>query len=383
MSWMIKSDKLDVEQKHFIFEEVSTGKNIWIKGFAGSGKSVLLVHAIIEKLKEDPNSSICIVVFTHSLIEMFNLGMNELGIDGNIEVITYFKFNKGTEKYDYIFCDEVQDLPVSILANMKSRSRQLILAGDSHQSIYDSNPATGEPTVTSVEIANISDSNEYELSTIYRLTKSIINVVSSLLPKMNIFSAKTDRTKQDITVKLCFGRNCVQEIEYSILEAEELISIDESVSFLFLNHKDILNFVQSLLQIKKIKQWNVTRDSNNYPNYKILNEYLLENNVNIEFVGKGYGDLTSALELKKIILMTYNSSKGLDFDNIFLPFLSNQLDLRNKTLFMVGLTRSKKNLYLTYSGTMHDYVKEIEKDCRKIDIDNVLNKKNNDIDIGF
>jgi len=383
MSWMIEADKLDVEQKHFIFEEVTSGKNVWINGFAGSGKSVLLVHAVIEKLKDNPSATICIVVFTHSLIEMFNLGMNELGIDGNIETMTYYKFNKGNEKYDYIFCDEVQDLPKSILENMKERSNQLILAGDSNQSIYDVNPATQEPTATPSMIKSVVESNEYELKTIYRLTKSIINVVSSLLPKINIFSAKTDRTKQDITVKLCKGNNQNQEVEYIISEAEELISIDESVALLFLMHNDIIDFIQSLLSIKKINQWNRVNDNNGYPKYDLLNKYLLENNMDIIFVGKGYGDLSEGLTLRKIIITTYQSSKGLDFDNVFLPFVSNQLNIRNKVLFMVGITRSKKNLYLTYSGIRHDYVKQIDKECTKIDIDNILNKNNTDIEIDF
>lgn len=383
MSWMIEADKLDVEQKHFIFEEVTSGKNVWINGFAGSGKSVLLVHAVIEKLKDNPSSSICIVVFTHALIEMFNLGMNELGIDGNIETMTYLEFNKGTEKYDYIFCDEVQDLPESVLQNMKERSNQLILAGDSNQSIYDVSLMNDEPTVTPTIIKSIVDSNEYALSTIYRLTKSIINVVSSLLPSINIFSAKTDRTKQDITVKLCEGNHYSQEVQYIMSEAEELISIDESVALLFLTHSDIINFIQNLLIIKKVTPWNVVKNSNNYPNYTLLNRYLLENDIGIMFVGKGYGDLSRGLALKKIILITYHSSKGLDFDNVFLPFVSNQLDIKNKTLFMVGMTRCKKNLYLTYSGTMHSYVKEIEKECAKIDINDALNKKDKEIDIGF
>lgn len=347
MSWMIESDKLDVDQKHFIFEEVTTGNNIWINGFAGSGKSILLVHAIIEKLKKDENASICIVVFTHSLIEMFELGMNELGIDGNIKPMTYYEFQKNNTSYDYIFCDEVQDLPKSILKDMKERSKQLILAGDSNQSIYDINPKTNEPTVTPTEIVDITNSNEYILSTIYRLTKSIINVVSLLLPKIDIFSAKTDRTKQDITVKLCNGENLEMEVEYIIKEAEELTSIDESLVIILPKHDDIINFINIVLDIKKIAKWNVTKDNFNKYRYDLLNKYLKENNVNIEYIGNKYGDLSKSLELKKIIFMTYHSSKGLDFDNVFLPFMSIHSNIRNEILFMVGMTRSKKNLYLT------------------------------------
>ena len=173
-NWMIASDKLDAEQKHFIFEESKNGKNIWIKGFAGSGKSILLVHSIVEKIRENPDVSICVVVFTHSLIQMFTVGMEELKIPyKNVALSTYHQFMKNNATYDYIFCDEVQDLPKSVLENMKLRANQLILAGDLNQSIYENTPS-GELTVTPLEIRNITNSKPYELTTIHRLTKSII-----------------------------------------------------------------------------------------------------------------------------------------------------------------------------------------------------------------
>jgi superfamily I DNA/RNA helicase len=297
--------------------------------------------------------------------------------------MTYYEFQKNNTSYDYIFCDEVQDLPKSILKDMKERSKQLILAGDSNQSIYDINPKTNEPTVTPTEIVDITNSNEYILSTIYRLIKLIINVVSLLLPKIDIFSAKTDRTKQDITVKLCNGENLEMEVEYIIKEAEELTSIDESLVIILPKHDDIINFINIVLDIKKIAKWNVTKDNFNKYRYDLLNKYLKENNVNIEYIGNKYGDLSKSLELKKIIFMTYHSSKGLDFDNVFLPFMSIHSNIRNEILFMVGMTRSKKNLYLTYSGTMHEYIKKIDKECTKIDINDTLNKKDKEIDIGF
>ena len=157
-NWMIEATKLDEEQKQFIFEKVKTKDNIWIKGFAGSGKSILLVHTIVDKIKENPNTTICVVVFTHSLIQMFTVGMKELKIpDKNVYLTTYHQFMKDTYTFEYIFCDEVQDLPKSVLEEMKRRSNQLILAGDSNQSIYTNNPSNNEPTVTPSEIGTITN----------------------------------------------------------------------------------------------------------------------------------------------------------------------------------------------------------------------------------
>ena len=55
----------------------------------------------------------------------------------------------------------------------------------------------------------------------------------------------------------------------------------------------------------------------------------------------------------------------------------------SKVLFMVAMTRSKKNLYITYSGYKHAYVNNFAGDCHLVDIhDNlsgqtVINGSNN------
>lgn len=383
--WMIRSDRLDPTQKHFISQEVKNNKNIWIKGFPGSGKSILLVHTIVEKLKENPDASICIVVFTHSLIQMFTVGMEELNIPHkNVYLTTYHNFIKDNVTYDYIFCDEVQDLPKSILENMKGRTKQLIVAGDSNQSIYADNPSTREPTVTPSEIGSITNSDPYELMGIHRLTKSIINAIGKFLPEMNIFSAKKLRKDNDVSVKLGKANSKNQEVEYVLSNAEEAISVDENVVIIMPTHEDIIQFVKMVLDIKNINQWQRVNDRwGKKPDWHNLNHYLDSNNVKMQYIGnKDGGDLYNSVRLGKIIIMTYHSAKGLDFDNVFLPFLSKGAYLWSKTVFMVGMTRSKMNLYLTYSGNMHEYVSSFQNECTKIDIGNILNSTP-DIDFDF
>jgi len=50
MAWIVPYNKLDEQQKDFIDNMDINRRNIWIKGFPGSGKSVLLAHTI-KKLK--------------------------------------------------------------------------------------------------------------------------------------------------------------------------------------------------------------------------------------------------------------------------------------------------------------------------------------------
>lgn len=388
-NWMITYNEIkdsgDQKQIDFIDNINRDKNNHWLQGLAGSGKSVVLVHSLVEIITQNPNAEVCIVVFTKSLIEMFKAGLKELQIHGNISLMTYQHFMKNNKSYDYIFCDEVQDLPPSVLVNMKGRAKvQLIVAGDSNQSIYDKAPGTHEAVVSVSEIGKVTNSQAYELSTIHRLTKSIINAVSKLIPGLNIFSAKKNRTKRDINIRLAKGNNRIQECKYILGEAETALENDQNVVVLLPYHNTIIEFINSLLDLKNITPWKIEENQWGKPDFGRLNYYLKVNNVNIEYIGNGYGDLFSA-NSKKIIVMTYHSAKGLDFDNVFLPFVSADTfnSYFSETLFMVGMTRSKNNLYLTYSDNMHRYVKSFADECILIDIDETQNSSVKEPDFDF
>ena len=99
----------------------------------------------------------------------------------------------------------------------------------------------------------------------------------------------------------------------------------------------------------------------------------------LQYVGNGTGNFSE--NSRKITVMTYHSSKGLDFDNVFIPFLNRGLFITydedlSRTLFMVAMTRSRNNLYLTYSGMKHDYLQKFSSDCNSIDIHSNLNQQN-------
>ena len=379
MSWMISADKLDTEQKQFLDHKIQENKNLWLDGFPGSGKSILLVHALLEHIDKKPNDSVCIVVFTNSLIEMFRTGLKELQIQKRIPIITYTNFMKSNDSYDVIYCDEVQDFTKTVLSELHKRSKKIFVAGDSNQSIYDSDPASREPIINNKDILPTIHGESYILGNIYRLTKSITDIVAKFLPKMNILSSKVDRTKRDVSVRLCKANSNKQEVEYILNQANVAISAHESVVVLLPTHNEIISFVQHILEINNKKHWSVETNQWGKPDWRKLNKYFRDNNVDIEFIGNGAGSLYDSMQYGRIVMMTYHSAKGLDYDNVFLPYMSTEINMRNETLFMVGMTRSKKDLYITYSGRLHSYVQRFEENCTKIDI----NKQSDDKIIDF
>jgi superfamily I DNA/RNA helicase len=74
----------------------------------------------------------------------------------------------------------------------------------------------------------------------------------------------------------------------------------------------------------------------------------------------------------------------MDFDNVFLPFMSSNLYIspyEEETLFMVAMTRSKENLFITYSNDLYYLVKRFESNCQNISFNE--NSQNNEDSFDF
>ncbi len=381
MAWMIRYDKLDDDQKDFVDKEINQKGNIWIKGFAGSGKSVMLIHALRKKLEEHPNANTCMVVFTHSLVDMFKTGMKELGMP-SIPVMTYHQFKKGNQRYDYVFVDEVQDLPEDVLIQMRQRSSNVYVAGDSNQSIY-------EDTVSPSQIGEFIDARPFVLTRIYRLTRSIMTAVSNLLPDLDIFGARRDMTKKDVSVRLAKAYDRDEEVKYVWQQGTNATSEGYSSVVLLPTHDDIMDFCNRICSTQGKDVWQFQENRWGKPDYNSLNNHFKNKGLKVEYVGNGYGSFENAENKRNLILMTYHSAKGMDFENVFLPYLSSDTLISRrdeKTLFMVAITRSKMNLYLTYSDYLHPLVESFESTCQRVDIGssaNVSSSSSTDEDFDF
>jgi superfamily I DNA/RNA helicase len=127
------------------------------------------------------------------------------------------------------------------------------------------------------------------------------------------------------------------------------------------------------------KEWLVQLNRFGKVDYNKLNSYLKSNGLKLQYVGNGYGTFVESEGT--ICVMTYHSSKGLDFDNVFLPGLNQSLYINSnehlsRTLFMVAMTRSRLNLYLLHSGSKSAYLSNFMSDCNRINVHDILNGQN-------
>ena len=378
MPWMIPETRLDDDQKTFINEHLRrSNKNVWLKGHAGSGKTVLLVHGLRDKIIDNRDIKVAIVVFTHSLIDLLRSGIHELNIENEfnikIPVMTYYEFMRGNAKYDILFVDEVQDLTERVLNAMKTRATRIIVAGDQQQSIYAVDPQYHEPTVSHSDITDLLNTSAFELPTIYRLTRSIIKMISNVFG--SFLNARRDATKSNVEIQLGYTNDLNKEVRFVWDEAKHQASVD-TTALLFPHKDNIIEFANSILKLESKTIW--TQENNKYgnPDFRKLNEHFSNQNIRLEVIGNGYGSLEAAYRNNKVILMTYHSSKGLDFENVFLPRLSNFESIPSDNpdvLLMVALTRSRKNLYITHTGTRNPILAHFTAGMTDFRIDDILN----------
>jgi superfamily I DNA and RNA helicase len=355
MTWIVPRTRLDDEQIEILNAILDSKGNHWLRGFAGSGKSVLLVYAAMETLlSQSDDKKACIVAYTNALTDMLSSGLTKK-MAKRIDVTTYDSF-KG--EYDFIFIDEVQDLPRAQLQKLNESSERVIVAGDEVQSIYPKR-------IKAENIKEIIQPDIHTLSRIYRLSETLRDVVLTILPSSRVQEAEIGGFNSEANVGRGSFDSKAEEIQWVWHTAQQYAGTGQPVVILLPNHKMVKKTIDRICKIKCI-------ESPEYPtvfmgngtriNYEPANSHLKKNGLMLRYLGNSYGSLAVSDKEPLVYLMTYHSAKGLDFDTVFLPYLNDSLKIWRddddlaRRLFYVAMTRSRTNVYITYCGTPHKYI---------------------------
>jgi hypothetical protein len=140
MDWFVPFKDLTPAQRTVVGKTTAkvTGRH-WIKGYAGSGKTIVLTHAAILLLKKNRRAKVCYLTYTHALKDLTAMGLAEAGAD-DVEVRTVNDFFHSPEKYNHILVDEVQDVAPEKLKVIVAHAPHVIAAGDPAQSLYPKSP---------------------------------------------------------------------------------------------------------------------------------------------------------------------------------------------------------------------------------------------------
>jgi hypothetical protein len=364
MQWWVNYNHLSEKQSYYLdrLANHSSNKVSWLKGFAGTGKTLLLAH-LLERLSSlYPSASICYLTFTNSLVELVKSAPIFYSKKQNIPIMTNSAFIQQKKTYDFVLLDEIQDLELEKLNKIKQYSKKLFIAGDFNQQIY-------QHGISHTDLLKTLQVEEFELNEIYRLTRNIYNITSSVNPQAKIVEGSSFRnTNSNPNIKLIQATS--EEFEHTWVwnEAFRNAKPGHPSVILLPNSKHIYNFsliVSSLSNLAPPPKPKM--QYNRKLNYADFNNYWKSNNIGLMYLGNSFGDLSCSDFSQMVYLMTYHSSKGLDFKNVFIPNLTYNLRISpsdkfdfDRNLLFVAITRSRQNLFLSHNGNLpHHLIKQI------------------------
>lgn len=345
--WLIDPAEYDEFQREIA--GISINASFVIKGCAGSGKTVLALDRVdnirIQTIAEDENSkpSFTFVVYTKALKDFIRSGALQKGI--NIDQIIHFdKWNRNP--VDYLVIDEAQDFgkaQIDIFENSKRKS--IMFYGDTQQQVY--REKDGSRTLSIEQIQDYLNLKDKELNKNYRLPKLIASFASELSDDKDLENKCTKTGTEKPKLRKC--KSWKDELDFIINEIETR------------NYTDVC----ILLPFNIVKR---APTNNFHRNVQTVKDYFDEKGFRHEFKMRDDDsdsmDFDFDSELPKV--MTYHSSKGLQFESVFIPFC----DIPNHDGWLVknysnplyvALTRTYRNLYLSYSDSLSPFFSGIDK----------------------
>jgi Ni2+-binding GTPase involved in maturation of urease and hydrogenase len=368
MKWMVSINDLDAVQARAIENIMDNQQqNHWVKGFAGSGKTIVLTHVLERLATVNPPVKVCFATFTHALKDLVESGLSD-NAKRKIDISTFNGLGKLRNDYDLVVADEMQDIPSRVLPTLAKKSDVLVIAADLDQSIYRSACSVSELN------ASVKPAKEHQLREIHRINENVFEIATSVYNDAKVVSQTTVR--QDDEQARIFRGSSMRDEFVTMFEEAVRVSAKESPSAILLPSKALLDkFIGTIAttnsydgsppSLKAIERPEIGEQADPF---KEINAYLKKNKSPLQVFGGGSGSLYDSDTKKMVYLMTYHSAKGLDFANVFLPNLTEDVSLepmkgasddQERRLFFVASTRARERLYLSYHDEPHRFIEEI------------------------
>lgn len=366
MDWFVPFKDLTPAQRAVIGKTTArtTGRH-WIKGYAGSGKTIVLTHAAIVLLKKNRRAKVCYLTYTHALKDLTAMGLAQAGADA-VEVRTVNDFFHSPAKYNHILVDEVQDIAAAKLKVIVASAPHVIAAGDPAQSLYPNSPSPKQigGTLKSPQVHILRD--------MPRLSLKTYQIGHHINPSAQAAKGAEVREEGSRAVVLKASSQTA-EFNKVFQLAEAAAKPGSPAAVLFPKHAQIQDFADCVAKLKGAGAV-PPRKAMNQGNYEDFNDFFTKAKVPLRYFGNSSGDLAESEKRKTVFVMTYHSAKGLDFPHVFIPGLTSeaQLDARPKplsklsnerTLLFVAITRTKNHLTLSYHGEPHTLITDLPEEC--------------------
>lgn len=362
MKWMVPINSLDAVQQSIIDEILEdTNRSHLVRGFAGSGKTIVLTHVLerLASLRQRPR--VCFATYTHALKDMVESGLSATA-RARVDIETFDALRFVSRTYDIVVADELQDVPSRRLASFERSYSTLIAAADFDQRIY-------RQAASVDDIEELLDGcYEHQLQEIHRLNEYVFLVATSVYDA-EVPGEATVRDDDELT-QLYVGKSRRDEFTTVFDEAVRQASPEHPSAVLLPTKKLMKAFIDDLAAANK---WGAAPDLENSAEvgdkYSGMNRFLGRAGTPLQVFGSGSGEMAVSDRRPVVYLMTYHSAKGLDFPYVFLPHLTadtsleamkNAKDEDERRLFFVAATRAKRRLFLSYHDEPHRFFDDID-----------------------
>ena len=332
-NFFVNEDELDDFQVQLLQKRLD--RSMVVSGCAGSGKSILALWKAkqIQDLKD--GASYSFIVFTKVLQRYMADGISAVGLKAN-NFYYHWQWKKDMKcpPADYIIVDEIQDFTKKEIAEFKAAARRAFFFwGDSAQSLYRGM----KDTQNILTIAAEAKIQPEQLAFNYRLPKKIARLAISLTDDEDLV-VRCKKEGAEMPLILRFN-----SLEEQLDEAMEQIKNRKITDAAIMLPSNAL--VQQAYDYLRDKGHSIEakyEDKQDFKNSKL--------------------DLNFASDNPK--LMTYHSSKGLQFEAVFLPECSGSRP-NDRTSLYVAVTRSYQYLFVMYSTELSRFFDVIPKDLYK------------------
>ena len=324
-SFYVKDSELDDYQVKVINKK--TDNSYIVKGCAGSGKSILALWKA-KQIQDEHRGSYMYIVFTKALMQYMADGIKEVGISQrNVDYHWHWVNRAGCPSADYIIVDEAQDFSKEDIELFKSKARKaLLLYGDSAQQLYTF--IQDKKTVSMEDIQYFTKFPVEQLVFNHRLPKKIARVAQYI-------NSENDELEERCTIE---GTEKPKILEYPTVEKQ----YDSIIELIQNKHMEDVGIL--------FRQNDEVEEAYNY---------FQEHGLNVEAKFGKHMDLDFTSDNPK--LMTYHSSKGLQFENVFLPDCTVEDDDNRNPLY-VAVTRTYQSLYILHSGNLSSLFDDVPRD---------------------
>lgn len=326
-TFMIKDSLLDPYERKILNKR--TDESYVVTGCAGSGKS--LIALMKAKDLQDKGKSYLIIVYNRTLSQYMHDAIKELELKED-HVTTYGKcfswrknengiWEHGSWKrghYDYILVDEAQDLSAAALDEIKMHCTKILIFGDSAQSLYTVFSFDNNPTISIDNIAS-----RYSL-------KTELLIINHRMPKTIARVAQYLNKDDDVLEERCandgISKPIIMQFDNFEIQLDNVAKIIKNKNLedvgIFAFHKEDVQKIGTYLSNKGLSP----------------EIYYSEQNMQLDF---------STTNPK---VMTFKSSKGLQFETVFILGCDQNIGLEKSKSLYVAMTRSYQDLFIFYSG---------------------------------